>query len=248
MKRFLLSLVLALGSLPAVAQVSSPVIDSRFANWFMKHNTASPVVAPVSDFTAVADSSGSLAGTYFTFHTALDAACYAPWYKVSGTGTAPVVTGCTAVEVDVSTDDTAATVAGNTRTALNTTPYTNVLTVTGATTHVILTSLANGAATAGNVGTSGFSVSNTAGVSGTRAIADGDVQAADQGWRICNDGVQTSTWLAVGPTSGDPTTTGQRLGKGQCYLCLSCPSGLLKTLYVSSQAASDGYSIVQFKQ
>lgn len=247
MKRFLLLIPsLLFLALPAAAQISNPAIDARFGNWYTEHAQATPVVAGASDFTAVADVSGSLAGTYFYVHAAGNAYCIQPWYKVSGTGSAPTPqTGCTLLEVDVLTNDTAATVAGDTRTALNTTPYTTYFTISGATTHVILTNTGNGAATAGNVGTSGFSVSNTAGVSG--ALAAASPQNADQGWRICNAGVNTSTYLVVGPNSLDPTTSGIRLAPGACYECLSCPTGLLRSLYVSSQAAANDYSVVEFK-
>lgn len=245
MRMLLLAFALLCAPL-AHAQVNSPAIDARFGHWYTATAQATPVVAEASDFTAVADIAGSLAGTYFTAHAALDAYCVAVWYKVSGTGTAPTVSGCTNVEVDISTGDAAATVASSSRTALNTAPYTTYFTITGATTHIILTNVANGAATDGSVGTSGFSVSKTQGVSGALAISS--PHSGDQGWKICNAGVNTSTWLAVSQTAGDPTSTGIRLGKGQCYQCMSCSTGLLTKMYVSAQAASNDYSVVEFKQ
>lgn len=67
--------------------------------------------------TCAADIAGSHAGDYFAIYTALDAVRYNIWYKVSGTGSAPVATG-TEVEVDIATGDTAATIATATATAI----------------------------------------------------------------------------------------------------------------------------------
>lgn len=210
---------------------------------------AAPTVAEESDFTAVADVAGSLGGTSFRFYNAGDGKCYQPWYDVDDGSTAPAAaTGCTLVEVDIATADTADTVAGNTRTVLNAAPYTTYFAITGATTHVIVTSLLKGAATDGNIGTTGFSVVKTQGVSGTRVLADANVLPGVLGWRICNDTVNTSTWLAVGESTLDPELDGTRLGKGKCYDCPSCTAGVLKDLRVSAQASANDYSITQFKQ
>lgn len=226
---------------------SNPALDVRFSSIIHSNGTAGLVVAEVSDFTAVADVAGSLAGTYFTIHDAHDAHCYAVWFKVSGTGSAPVVSGCVNAEVDVSTGDSAATVAGDARTVLNAAPYTSYFAITGATTHIIVSNLLNGVATDGNVGTSGFSVSKTQGVDGSVAISPSSVGSNVQGWKVCNNGVNTSTWLAVG-SSLDPTVEGVRLAKGKCYDCMQCTASLLKAVTVSAQAASNGYSVIQFKQ
>lgn len=208
-----------------------------------------PTVAEASDFTAVADVAGSLGGTSFRFYDASDAHCYQPWYDVADGSVAPAAaTGCTLVEVDIAADDTDATVAGNTRTVLNQAPYTTYFAITGATTHIIVTSLTKGTATDGNVGTSGFSIAKTQGVSGAVAIPAADVLAGGLGWRICNDTVNSSTWLAVGVgTTPDPELDGVRLGKGKCYDCLNCTPQSLKNVRVSAQAAANDYSVTQFK-
>lgn len=215
---------------------------------FAHATTAAPTVAEASDFTAVADTAGSLGGKTFRFYNAGDAKCYQIWYDVDNGSTAPTATtGCTLVEVDIATGDTDTTVAGNTRTVLNAAPYTTYFAITGATTHVIVTSLTKGAATDGNVMTSGFSVSKTQGVSGTAAIAAASVVPGVLGWRICADAVQTATWIAVGESTLDPDTDGVRLGKGACHDCPSCSAQSLKDVRLSAQAASGGYSVVQFK-
>lgn len=211
--------------------------------------TAAVGVAEASDFTAVADTAGSLGGTTFRFYSAGDAKCYQPWYDVDNGSVAPTAsTGCTLVEVDIATGDTATTVAGNTRTVLNAAPYTTYFAITGATTHVIVTSLTKGAATDGNVGTTGFSISKTQGVSGALAIAAADVLPDLLGWRICVDDVQTSTWIALGETALDPLLDGVRVGKGECLECLNCSGASLRAIYTSSQAASGAYSVTQFKK
>jgi hypothetical protein len=207
--------------------------------------SAGLTVAEASDFTAAADIAGSLSGKYFKFYDASDAHCYAPWYDVDNGSTAPTVSGCTLVPVDIATGDTATTVAGNTRTALNTAPYSTYFAITGATTHVIVTSLTKGAATDGNIGTSGFTVSKTQGVSSTRAIADADLLGNSVLWKICNDSTNTSTWLAVGEAT-DTETDSVRLGKGACFECKFCRNAQLKLMRVSAQAASNGYSVIQY--
>ncbi len=246
MKRLLVPTVLAALAFVGQSALSQTVpINVHIATAVQSLATTNPTVAEVSDFTAVADSSGSLAGTYIKFCSQGDAHCYAPWFKVSGTGTAPVITGYTAVEVDITTDDTDSTIAGLLRTTLNAAPYTTYFTITGATTHLIVTNVAKGTATDGNVGTSGFSVSKTQGVSSSLAVAS--VEPRAMGWRICNQAVQTSTWLAVGQAA-DTETDGVRLGKGKCYDCPSCSPSTLTVTRVSGQAASAEYSVVQFKQ
>lgn len=242
MKKLLLALIMLFNSLIAVGQTVVP--GTVIKSITFSQSTAGVTVAEVSDFTAVADTAGSLAGTYFKFYNP-NAVCYAPWFKVSGTGTAPTVTGCTAVEVDISTNDANTAVASAARTVLNAAPYTTYFTITGATTHVIVTSVLKGAATDGNVGTSGFSVSKTQGVSGVVAAAT--TVAGVMGYRICNNAVNTSTWLAVSKSALDPELAGVRLAKGQCLDCPSCTKSNLDGTYVSSQAASNGYSVVQFK-
>lgn len=229
-----------------LAQVAPPERSSGLSH---VKGTANPAVAEASDFTAVADVGGALGGKAFRFYSAGDAQCYEVWYDVDNGSSAPTATsGCTLVEVDIAEDDTDATVAGNTRTVLNAAPYNTYFAITGATTHVIVTSLLKGAATDGNVGTSGFSVSKTQGVSSTAAIASASILSGGVSWKICNDAVQTSTYLTVGNSSLDAEVDGVRLGKGACLVCAYCSGSALRDLKVTSQAASGTYTVVQTRK
>lgn len=78
-----------------------------------------PTTTGVQTITTVADTAKSLASTYFLFQTEAGAHKYALWFKVSGTGSAPSVSGFTNQEVDISTGDTAAAVATALATAMN---------------------------------------------------------------------------------------------------------------------------------
>jgi hypothetical protein len=240
-----LILALATMTLPAMAQTSAPGQSVTAVTQTVAQ--ATPTVAEASDFTAVGDTAGSLSAKYFYFYDADQAHCYQPWYDVDNGSTAPTaVTGCTLVEVDIATGDNANTVAGNTRTALNTTPYSTYFAITGGTSHVIVTSLSKGAATDSSVGTTGFSVSRTQGVSASAAVVSASIVPALAGWKICNYAINTSTWLAVGKAT-DTETDGIRLGKGKCLECLSCTAGSLRALKVSAQAAANDYAVIQFK-
>lgn len=241
-----IALLFGLFALGLPAKAETVTANTTVTSQSFTAGTAAPTVAEASDFTAAADSSGSLAGKYLKFYSASDAKCYAPWFKVSGTGTAPTVAGCTLVEIDITTDDTATTVAGDLRTVLNAAPYTTYFAVTGATTHLIVTSVLKGTATDGNVGTSGFTVSKTQGVSGSLALAASALLPSALGWRICNAAINSSTWLAVGKTT-DPEVDGVRLGPGKCFDCPACTKAALGAVKLSAQAAADAYSVVQFK-
>jgi len=66
----------------------------------------------------VADSSGSLASTYFRMYDAY-ANTFIVWYSVNGVGSAPQGVSGTAVQVQLATNDSAATVGTKTATILN---------------------------------------------------------------------------------------------------------------------------------
>ncbi len=247
MKAFI-SLALSLFAFAHLALAQDVGPQERISTVYHDRGTAEIAVAEASDFTTIADTAGSISADYFYFYNP-NAVCYQPWYDVDNGSTAPVaITGCTLVEVDVATGDTAATVAGNTRTVLNASPYTTYFVITGATDHVIVTSVLKGAATDGNIGTSGFAISKTQGVSSSLLIPAASAKGDVVSWKICNDAVQTSTYLFVGTSSLDAGVDGVSLGKGKCLECPSCGSALLKTLYVSSQAATNTYSVVQYKK
>lgn len=95
-------------------------------------------VSPVAEKTTiqtVADSSDSLAGTYFTLNSGKNKKSYYVWYKVSGNGSDPAISGKTGIMVEISTNDTANDVATATRDKLN--EYNDFI-ITGTTNNVII--------------------------------------------------------------------------------------------------------------
>lgn len=81
----------------------------------------------------------------------------------------------------------------------------------------------------------------------TTAAAIATVSTDVIGWEICNDAVNTSTFLAVGQAA-DVSTDGVVLGLGQCFKCPNCTNALLKLMKVEGQAASNGYSVIQYRK
>lgn len=79
------------------------------------------------------------------------------------------------------------------------------------------------------------------------AIPSASVVGNLLGWQICNDAVNTSTYLFVGKAA-DAATDGVQLDKGQCFQCPNCTSATLKLMKVKAQAASNGYAVLQYKQ
>lgn len=88
---------------------------------------------------------------------------------------------------------------------------------------------------------------STVGTSTADAIADADVAPRLLAWSICNDAVNTSTYLYVGQAS-NASTDGVMLAPGACFECPNCNSATLKAARVLAQAASNGYSVIQYKQ
>jgi hypothetical protein len=83
--------------------------------------TNAALTAEQFEITTVADVAQSLAGKYLTFcdPNTDGGTCWAPWFKVSGTGTAPVLSGYTLIEVDINTNDSASVVGTTLYTAVN---------------------------------------------------------------------------------------------------------------------------------
>lgn len=79
------------------------------------------------------------------------------------------------------------------------------------------------------------------------AIPAANVTGDILSFKICNDAVNTSTYLLVGQAA-DVSTDGTMLDKGQCYVCENCKPSVLKALKVEGQAASNGYSVIQYKR
>ena len=87
----------------------------------------------------------------------------------------------------------------------------------------------------------------TVGTSTTAAISSGSVGTNILSWKICNDAVNTSTYLYVGKAA-DVATDGVQLDKGACFECPNCTRATLLLMKVKAQAADNGYSVVQYKQ
>lgn len=73
-----------------------------------------------SDFTTVADVAGSLAGRYFGITSAFNLNRYYVWFRVSGSGSDPLVANRTGIRIDLTTGDTANNVALKIATQINT--------------------------------------------------------------------------------------------------------------------------------
>lgn len=88
---------------------------------------------------------------------------------------------------------------------------------------------------------------STVGTTTADAIADASVLPNLLAWKICNDAVNTSTYMLLGEAA-DVATDGVSLAPGTCFECPNCNAATLKAIKVKGQAASNGYSVVQFKQ
>lgn len=98
----------------------------------------------VTEIVCREDKAKSLAGKYFFINKALDATQYVVWFKVDGTGTAPVIGGTTTVEVDIAENAPAFTVAGAVLAALNGTGDFNAVAATYEADTVIVTNVGKG--------------------------------------------------------------------------------------------------------
>lgn len=247
LNRALLGLIVASTVLGPMALAQTIPVNARVKEVDLERGTAVAAVAEASDFTAVADVAQSLGGTSLRFYAAADAICYQPWFDVDDADTAPAAaSGCTLVEINITEDETADNVAAALRTELNASPYTTHFVITGATTHLIVTNVAKGTATDGNIGTSGFSVSKTQGVSAVVPIAAANVLPGLLAWKICNDPDNgSSDWLDIGETTAQ--TDGTRIAEGECYDCPNCTAQTLKDVRLSSEGGSNGYTVIQLK-
>jgi len=114
-------------------------------------------VAEVTEITTVADVSGSLEGTYFTFNTlasdGVTETTYYIWFD-TGTSTDPAVTGATGISVPISEDDSADAIA----TAIDSTITGIDATTSVAGNIVTITNSNPGSVSNATAGTSGFSI------------------------------------------------------------------------------------------
>jgi len=231
---------------------------SAFAEIYDKNQTAKQTgfvrgstnleVQEISSVQCRADASGNLGGKYFVIYSALDAVKYGVWYDVDDGSSAPTVSGATLVEVDISADDTGEQVCTDTETAMDAisgTPFD----ITRVTDTLTITNVGYGATTdIADGDTSHTDISKTTdGVSAEAAISSGDILPNLRGFWVCNDAVNTSTYLLIG-WSVSVQSTGMRLGKGQCWKCEECNKAILSGMYVSGQADSNAYGIAMFKR
>lgn len=217
----------------------------RTGNLKMVRGTANPAVAEVSTVDAIADVGGALGGKYFTIYSAGDLVKYVVWLDVDDGSTAPVVANSTLVEVNISSGDADTVVASAVQAAVDALADFSATVLSA---QVTITNAGKGAATNIAANTSGFTVGvSTQGVSSSALISSANIGANIISWKVCNDAVQTSTYLFVG-TGLDATTNGVSLGKDKCFVCVDCSGKLLQSLKVSSQAASDGYTVIQYRQ
>lgn len=233
-------------SFTAYADISD--VDKRASQASFIRGSADADILEVSSVECRADVGGNLGATYFVIYSALDAVKYAPWYDVDDGSSAPTVSGATLIEIDIATADTGATVCGNTKTALEAitgTPFT----VAGTTTLTITNSAYGASTDIADVDTTHTTIAKTTdgAVNTALAITSTDVVSNIRGFSLCNDAVNTSTYLIYGWAT-EVTTIGARLGKGQCFVCEDCKKGVLETMYVAAEAASNTYAIAQYRQ
>jgi hypothetical protein len=134
----------------------------------------------LTQITSITIGAGSTisAGQYFLIYSSNNARQYAVWFKVSGSGTAPVVPYFNStIEVDISSSDSATLVASELATALNSVPFKDFSAVPGAGTVVVTNSSAGTSNAASNVDVGApFAISITQSGTGlgNNVIHDGD--------------------------------------------------------------------------
>lgn len=164
-------------------------------------------IPEISSVVCIADVSGSLAGKYFLIGAGDSGANYYVWFKVSGVGVDPAISGRTGIEVDFSTNATATTVGAAIAAVLD--PMADFVSSSSSGT-VTITNALGGLTTSGAAGTSGFaftvttkgghSVTYTAGSSVTESLtaatgitvarASAIISSTDY-WRFTTDSSET---------------------------------------------------------
>lgn len=180
-------------------------------------------VREVQTVSTVADSSGSLNSTYFTFYDAGNAHGYYVWFNINSAGVDPAVSGLTGIAVAGATNVSANTLATAIRAAINAVSGISVV-ASGATNAVIITNTYPGVTTAAANGTAspGFSYSvGTAGTFGTPAISGLVVQLK-----------KNSTVLA---TYANPSPTQPIMGGSQVVACSA--ADVLSFVFASQSTA-----------
>lgn len=110
----------------------------------------------VTEVTFNADVADSLSGTYFNLYSTDDVVQYKVWYSTLTSGEIePIVSGATAIQIDITTNDTAAGVALDTQTVLDALNDFDVVIDTNDNTKIIITNRSDGATTDITDGVSG---------------------------------------------------------------------------------------------
>lgn len=155
--------------------IGSPSVSSSKPQYV---NALNPGSVPEITHLTVGAGSTISAGQYFLINSSANARKYTVWFKVSGSGSAPVVANTNAaIEVDILTADSATTVATKVANAFNTASMLDFSAVGGVGT-VVVTNTSAGFASAATVGTmtTPFAISVTqvgTGI-GNYFIKDGD--------------------------------------------------------------------------
>ena len=85
----------------------------------------------------------------------------------------------------------------------------------------------------------------TAGTSASAALSTAPIGNLVS-FKVCNDAVPgSSTYLFVGQNA-NPALDGVQLAPGACFVCDQCKATILSALNVKAQAASNGYSVLQY--
>jgi hypothetical protein len=180
----------------------------------------------IQTITTVADSSGSLNSTYWTFYSAGALQGFYVWYNINSAGVDPAPAGLTGIQVTGATNVTANNIASATRTAIAANAAAAAyVTVTGATNNIILTDIQPGTTTAAANGTAspGFSyATGTIGSYGVPAISGLNI--------VIN---QNSTVLA---RYGFPSPTQPIMGGS---VVISATAGDVIAVVFSSQSTAD---------
>lgn len=184
---------------------------------------ANPPKLEVQNITLVADVSGSLNSTFFTFNTSGNAVGYYVWFNINSAGVDPAPAGLIGIQVAGATGVTAANLATATRAAIAAAVSSSVLGVTGLTTHVILTNKQIGTSTAAANGTAspGFSYAVTQ--AGSYGQSSGLVVTINNG--------ATNLYTLSNPSPTQPSLSGG--------IITQCTAADVITVVFSSSAPAD---------
>lgn len=246
MKLFTSVLAIGIFVFSGLAHSQTVMPGTRITSQSFTAGTAAPTAYEQFVQTAGADTSKSLQNKYITFCLPNLGTCYAPWINVNSEGVAPTVVGHTLIEVAIATDALAGAVGDALQVAID--GITGVTCTDNNAGVVTCIMDAKGPATDATAGNTGWTAPTvTQGLLSTFAISAGSILTNVMGWRICNASANASTWLAVGKST-DPETDGVRIAQGVCLDCPSCFRDTLGLTKVSSQAGSNAYTVIQFKQ